>query len=155
MERPDKSAAESWSILNKRAEKGPNFKNWFPPLILSNYIEVQEILPLKQAKKVFFFSPNSFKNWNLLGDQIFSSAGVFFFWTGRKVLQRVGNTAAVPLQRLKRFRKSSARGAPDIEHIETSPPSIPPPPPSKNKPSPHLLTGFCQIKKTVLICFLP
>jgi hypothetical protein len=47
---------------------------------------------LTQTKIVFFLSPNFFKKLKLLGDRIFSLAAEFFFWTGRKVLQRVGNT---------------------------------------------------------------
>jgi hypothetical protein len=47
-----------------------------------------------QTKIVFFFSPNSFKKGKLLRDRIFFlMVAEFFFWTGRKVLQRVGLAA--------------------------------------------------------------
>jgi hypothetical protein len=50
MERPDKSAAEFWPILNK---KGRTLKNCFPPHILPNSREVQESFPPAQTKIVF------------------------------------------------------------------------------------------------------
>jgi hypothetical protein len=73
----------------KRAEKGAEL---FPPLLLSNSREVQEIFPLTQTN-IFFLSANSFKKWIYRRTEFFSSAAEFFFWTGWKVLQRAGNTA--------------------------------------------------------------
>jgi hypothetical protein len=97
VERLDKSAAEFWLILNKRAEKGPNFKkDSFPPLILSNSRKSKKYyyFPLTQTKIVFFSSPNSSKSENYGGGtKFFSSKAEFFpFRTRRKVLQKVGNT---------------------------------------------------------------
>ncbi len=38
----------------------------------------------------------TFKKGNYWGTEFFSSADEFFFWTGQKVLERVGNTAQCP-----------------------------------------------------------
>jgi hypothetical protein len=41
---------------------------------------------------VIFLRPNSFKKGKLLATKFFSLVAEFFFWIGRPVLQRVGNT---------------------------------------------------------------
>jgi hypothetical protein len=93
MERPDKSAAEFWPIFNKKRRKGPNFKKIISlPHTLSNAREVQEIFPLAQTK-IAFLKPKFLQIFKTTwGTEFFSLAAVYFFWTGRKVLQKVGNT---------------------------------------------------------------
>ncbi len=93
MERPENSAAEFWPILNN---KGPNV-NTIVSLLLSSLIlgEVSKnivIFPLTQTKEMLFLSQIPSKRENYWGTEFFSLADEFFFWIGRKVLQRVGNT---------------------------------------------------------------
>ncbi len=70
-------------FLTKRAGKGLNFKQ-IVSLVLYYLIQGKSrkyyYFPLTQTKIVLFkpfLSPNSFKEWKILGDRIFSSAAEF------------------------------------------------------------------------------
>ncbi len=98
-ERPDKSAAEFWPILNRKGRIGPNFRKFcFLPLILSNSTKVQVISSFihLQGQKVFFLSPKCPQKGKVLGRlNFFPQWPNFSRRTGRKVLSRVGNTELV------------------------------------------------------------
>jgi hypothetical protein len=64
---------------SKRTERRPNFnKNCLPPLLLSNYREVQEILLFTHRRIVIFLGSTSFKKLTFLGDRIFFLSGRIF-----------------------------------------------------------------------------
>jgi hypothetical protein len=88
-------------MLADIVQKGPKKGRILIQLFLSSYIlsysrEVSKkycYFATHTDKNSVFLKPNSFKKGKLLGPEFFHSAAEFFFWTGRKVLDRVGNIA--------------------------------------------------------------
>jgi hypothetical protein len=115
-------------ILNEKGQQGAELKKFFS-LLLSSLIlglilgKFKKYYYSHRQKIVIFLSPNSFKKW-----PNFSS------WTGRKVLQRVGNTALCTWCRggtppcRRGWRETGGRTTPPAH--SPSPPGSPPAPPS-------------------------